>query len=306
LAESCISNHTNVDYEIFVNSLAAGTCGHEFQSLAKELLIAYNDQPIAEKYNGMRVGPVLMGIIKRLERKYKIYGPKILNAFEYGAPQSRKRLFLIGIRKDVIGQYSFPELTHHLPQKPQIDLRSAPTCEDALSDLPDVDKFPHLIGDDKLDSRELHQLDCIYSAEMRLSRLGDDNMILPRLDWNPFIVDCCTRTIHSEEVLDRLKNTGQGIQDKKSGKTRLNKYGVSNTLRAGTKEEKGSHTAVRPVHYSFNRVVTVREGARLMGFPDWMTFHPTKWHGFRLVGNAVPFQLGRAVACSIKNVLDRS
>jgi DNA (cytosine-5)-methyltransferase 1 len=37
-----------------------------------------------------------------------------------------------------------------------------------------------------------------------------------------------------------------------------------------------------------------------MGYPDWMTFHPTKWHGFRLVGNGVPAQLGRAIALSIK------
>lgn len=303
LAEKCISKHSNSDYEFFIDRLISGMHGQAFSSVAKLLLAAYNEQPTAARYNGEKVGPVLMGIIKRVEKKYKIYGPKVLNAYQYGAPQSRKRLFLIGIRRDIDSKYSFPEITHHLPHKVLDGLISAPTCEDALSDLPDVDNFAHLIQSDKLESTKLQKIDCEYSSQMRLLKLDSSNLSLPRLDWNPFVVDCCTRTIHSEEVLDRLSNTAQGIQDKKSGKTRLNRYGVSNTLRAGTKEEKGSHTAVRPVHYEFHRVVTVREGARLMGFPDWMTFHPTKWHGFRLVGNAVPYQLGSAVAKSIISIL---
>jgi DNA (cytosine-5)-methyltransferase 1 len=39
--------------------------------------------------------------------------------------------------------------------------------------------------------------------------------------------------------------------------------------------------------------------ARLHGFPDWFRFHPTKWHGARQIGNAVPPPLARAVAESI-------
>lgn len=303
LAEQCISSKSSKDYQIFVERLLSGIHGHAFSGITKQLVDAYNEQPISSKYNGEKAGPVLLGIIKRLEKKYKIYGPKVLNAYQYGTPQSRKRLFLIGIRRDLDTNYVFPEVSHHLPQKVIEGLSSAPTCEDALSDLPDVDNYSHLIDSDKLDSSTLSKPDCAYLSQMRGLTFDSTNLALPRLDWNPFIVDCCTRTIHSDEVLNRLSNTAQGIQDKKSGKTRLSRNGVSNTLRAGTKEEKGSHTAVRPVHYEFHRVVTVREGARLMGFPDWMTFHPTKWHGFRLVGNAVPFQLGNAIAKSIKSCL---
>ena len=39
--------------------------------------------------------------------------------------------------------------------------------------------------------------------------------------------------------------------------------------------------------------------ARLHGFPDWFRFHPTKWHGARQIGNAVPPPLARAVAATI-------
>lgn len=48
-----------------------------------------------------------------------------------------------------------------------------------------------------------------------------------------------------------------------------------------------------------NRCITVREMARLHGFPDWFRFHETKWHGARQIGNAVPPPLARAVAAQV-------
>ena len=68
-------------------------------------------------------------------------------------------------------------------------------------------------------------------------------------------------------------------------------------------QDKGSHTAVRPIHYEHNRVITVREEARLMGYPDWTTFHESKWHGSRLVSNGAPLPLGYAIAASLRESL---
>ncbi|TOO40685.1 DNA cytosine methyltransferase, partial [Vibrio parahaemolyticus] len=122
---------------------------------------------------------------------------------------------------------------------------------------------------------------------MRLEDIAEGDLSLPRESWNPDVIDCCNRTIHAEHVVERLKTLEPGKQEATSHKPRLHPDRQSPTLRAGTRENKGSHTAVRPVHYEHLRVVSVREGARLMGYPDWMTFHKTKWHGFRLVGNGV-------------------
>src|SRR2546422_633475 len=57
--------------------------------------------------------------------------------------------------------------------------------------------------------------------------------------------------------------------------------------------------APRPIHPRRNRVISVREAARLHSFPDWFRFHITKWHGFRQIGNALPPLLGRAIAYEI-------
>ena len=46
-------------------------------------------------------------------------------------------------------------------------------------------------------------------------------------------------------------------------------------------------------------MITVREAARLHGYPDWFRFHATKWNGFREIGSSVPIRLGRAVGSSI-------
>src|SRR5690606_24493962 len=62
----------------------------------------------------------------------------------------------------------------------------------------------------------------------------------------------------------------------------------------------------RPIHYVHNRCVTVREMARLHGFPDWFRLHVTKWHGARQIGNAVPPPLGRKIAAAVLSALGMS
>ena len=74
-------------------------------------------------------------------------------------------------------------------------------------------------------------------------------------------------------------------------------------LRAGTDGARGAFTSPRPIHFAYPRCITVREMARLHGFPDWFRFHATKWHGARQVGNSVPPPLARAIAESLVKAL---
>ena len=54
------------------------------------------------------------------------------------------------------------------------------------------------------------------------------------------------------------------------------------------------------------RDMTVREMARLHGYPDWFRPHATKWHGAREIGNSVPPPLARAVAEQVRISLGRA
>ena len=110
-------------------------------------------------------------------------------------------------------------------------------------------------------------------------------------------------TIHSAAVHERYKNTLQGQTDSVSRSKKLKWDGLCPTLRAGTGSDRGSHQAVRPLHPEQGRVITVREAARLQGFPDWFTFHPTKWHSFRMIGNSVSPIISNKILGVIHNSL---
>jgi DNA (cytosine-5)-methyltransferase 1 len=280
----------------------------------------YDAAPQSEMYQGIMVGPIIAHLIQRASTKYDVSAPMLLNAAWYGTPQARQRLFLVGIHKRHKKHFTFPKPEFALPgiapkkatTKGGVSdlfaqlLPDAPNVMEAIGDLPDIDTFESLREGDKIPASNLSPAPSEYAAKMRAEVATPGNYTLPRPTWNPFVIDCSNRTIHTDSVLERLKNTSEGIQEETSHKTRLTRTKVSHTLRAGTREGKGSHTAVRPVHYEYHRVISVREGARLMGYPDWMTFHHTKWHGFRLVGNGVPFELGNAVARQIVKLLGTS
>lgn len=278
----------------------------------------YDAAPKSELYRGVLVGPVIAHLIQRASADYDVAAPMLLNSAWYGTPQGRQRLFLVGIHKRRKKQFSFPAQQFVLPGMPAPKIKAkagvpdlfdvaplpdAPNVMQAIGDLPDIDNFEELREGDKIPATNLAPNPARYAAKMRAEVIPSGDFTLPRPTWNPFIIDCSNRTIHTEDVLERLRQTSEGVQEETSHKTRLTRTKVSHTLRAGTREGKGSHTAVRPVHYDYHRVISVREGARLMGYPDWMTFHHTKWHGFRLVGNGVPFELGNAVARQIIRLL---
>jgi hypothetical protein len=84
---------------------------------------------------------------------------------------------------------------------------------------------------------------------------------------------------------------------------KLDPGGIAPTLRAGSDSSHGSYTAPRPIHPFQPRCITVREAARLHGFPDWFAFYPLKWHGYRQIGNAVCPPVAHAIGASIMRAI---
>ena len=269
---------------------------------AKDILKDYFKLEGLTEFKGKQIGPVLKKLIQRASNSYNVSKPEILSAAWYGAPQDRKRLFVVGIHKRIAKEFVFPSKSHFILSDKSEERGEKPaiTCEEAIGDLPDIDAFSLLLEKDTIPSNCIGPSKSLF-ADCMIGKNIINDQSFPRKSWDPFAIDCCKRTTHSIHVVERLRGVGFGVLDSTSGKTRLKPNSVAHTLRAGTREAMGSHTAVRPIHYKYDRVISVREGARLMGFPDWMTFHPTKWHGFRLVGNGVPAQLGCSIAHAIAN-----
>ncbi|MFZ5738568.1 MAG: DNA cytosine methyltransferase [Pseudomonadota bacterium] len=168
----------------------------------------------------------------------------VLSAADFGVPQARKRLIVIGIkgRKTVRGP-----TPSHGP-----GLHSYVTTKQAIGDLPDAGEF----GSTGIHNHE--------------------------------------PTMHSDDMVARFRSLQQGRRERGSFHDRLHADRLSYTLRAGS----GNFSPLRPVHYRYDRVVTVRESARLQGFSDnfiWPDSIP-RLQQYRQVGNAVPPPLAAAVA----------
>lgn len=180
-------------------------------------------------------------------------------------------------------------------------LRFGPNCKDAMSDLPDAEQFDTLMDKDAVKTSAFKE-PSPYAAEMRC--VTNDAWHFGQVrDWNPAILTSSARTVHTDISKRRFSETEQGIVEPISRFFKLSPDGLSNTLRAGTDGARGAFTSPRPIHYNYARCVTVREMARLHGFPDWFRFHATKWHGARQIGNAVPPPLARAVASKVAQAL---
>ncbi|MDR1265318.1 MAG: DNA cytosine methyltransferase [Propionibacteriaceae bacterium] len=228
---------------------------------------------------------------------------KVLQAADFGTPQSRRRLVLLGARRGVpIPWYPEPlcaprridgsPLQATLPG----ELPAGPSVWEALGDLPDADQFAELLAGDQV--RADFGRPSGYAAALRAVAPAGDDFSHPR-NFRPDWLTSSARTVHSAESVRRFAATPPGATEKVSRFLRLHPDGICNTLRAGTASDRGAHTAPRPIHPTRPRVLTVREAARLHGYPDWFRFHVTKWNGFRQLGNSVPAQLGRAVGSAV-------
>lgn len=91
---------------------------------------------IAENVKGIilwKKGLAIRTIIDDFSRcGYKV-NYKLINMADFGVPQKRERVFIIGIRNDIKGEFVFPEQTHY--ENPMEGQKGWITIEDAIKDL---------------------------------------------------------------------------------------------------------------------------------------------------------------------------
>jgi DNA (cytosine-5)-methyltransferase 1 len=231
---------------------------------------------------------------------YQVQLPyQVLNAADYGVPQKRERLFLIGSKMGL----PLPKYPDAINQKKikSLKLLKTPTVWEAIQDLPEVEEYPELIQQDWVET-EFNSAS-YYGEIMQGKRVLDNDYSYPRLYPNHLLTSSL-RTQHKIDSIQRFKHTLPGKTEPISRFHKLDPNGLCNTLRAGTPSSRGAHTSARPIHPFTPRCITVREAARLHSYPDWFRFHVTKWHGFRQVGNSVPPFLAKAVASEIIKLLE--
>jgi DNA (cytosine-5)-methyltransferase 1 len=221
---------------------------------------------VMENVRGLGYADARLFLDRSLElvpASYKILYPLILDAAEFGAATRRPRLFVIGYD---------PKRCDPIVPSDLDDWKVDPaTVADAIADLAAAEMMGEVDGYDT----------------WKITRRGRPSRYAAGLRATDGRFTGHRKTFHAPDVKKRFAKLRQSEVDPIGRHPRLAWEGQCPNLRAGTGKDRGSYQAVRPIHPEEPRVITVREAARLQGFPDSFRFHPTVWHSFRMIGNSV-------------------
>jgi len=247
---------------------------------------------------GLHGGQMHDELVSCLEALAYRVTPMLLNAAAFGVPQRRIRLFYVAVRDDLVdGQPVAPDETH-------TDDASIPgllpfvTVREALGDLP-----PRGPGSGALSfvsrvdpDAELRRLG-YYAAAMRVAS-GErvfHHVSRSIRDTNLKRV----RALKPGQALEDLPKRLRPRQGFPGSYGRMDPNQPAFTLTSNFSNP-GSG---RYFHYSQDRLISLREGARIQGFPDRFKWHGYYEHVAEQVGDAVPPPLAHAIAHKIAGYL---
>jgi len=232
-----------------------------------------------------------------------------LLAAQYGAPQMRWRLIIIGWRKDlgIPAGYGFPRPTvgaakigDLLPNCtiPPWQLKGFVTTAEAIADLPPAaagEEVTHYVGPPAAPYQQAMraglngELSNHYAARLSSANLARLAHIKPGQDWRDLPRDLLPSGMQRALRKDHTRRYRRMTWD-----------GVPRAVITRFRDPKsGEYT-----HPEQDRTITIREAARLQGFPDSFVFYGHRSSQYEQVGNAVPTQLAEAIASEIRRCLD--
>lgn len=214
----------------------------------------------------------------------------VLNAVNFGVPQYRERVFIIGIRNDLNIEWRFPE---------RLENTSFISLQEAISDLPIVQP-----GEDV---REYTQRE-VENNYQRLMR-GNNRQLTCHFSplYGNKIQTIVNHVIPGEgkDYINRLVDQGILAEQYRLTSGYKNTYGRLHPHQPCTTITKNLSTpsGLRCIHYNQNRALTPREGARIQSFPDWFRFYGNRTEVKTQIGNAVPPLLAIILAEQIERLI---
>ena len=231
-------------------------------------------------------GAVLVGFLESLSDLGYRTDARILNAYDYGVPQHRSRLFIVGLLNDA--SFAWPSAS---PKRP-------PTLWDAISDLPAVppgQRQERLAYGRPLTPLQRRMRKGVSAADRRWIHDHITREVRPD-DAEAFAllseggtyrdVPAHLRRYRSDIFTDKYK--------------RLSRHELSRTITAHLARDGYWY-----IHPDQDRTLSVREAARVQAFPDWFRFAGEPSLRYRQIGNAVPPLLAEAIGQSLVGALDR-
>lgn len=259
---------------------------------------------LSAKPNGNYIFPE---IIRDMSQNYSVCDDKetiLLNSSNYGVPQIRKRVIIIGVRKDlkinaksiyndIIKTHFSPEMENKTESK---GLKKYLTVKDAISDLPSLKPGE---GDEEIKFSPKTK-----NEYVKLMRILEDTKLYNHVARKHNKIDQERYKILSKnnwQLKDLFKVRPDLVHH--DPKHFGNRYTVQSFNKPG-------RTIVAHLHKDGNlfihpdpkqsRTFTVREAARIQSFPDDFQFVGSRTNQYKQVGNAVPPLMAKQIAKAIK------
>lgn len=237
----------------------------------------------------MQGGELLKTIILLFESLgYKVVY-KVLNSADYGAPQVRERVIIIGTKLNT--KFNYPEPTHYNPEEGKTlltnELKPYLTLAEAISDLPFIKSSEESFEYSTEPANEFQKLMRKNAPEKLMDHNAPNN---------------------NENLVKIMENLPDGGTPNDLPEELRPKSGFANTYcrlwwnRPSTTITRNLSTpsSSRCIHPKAPRPLTTREGARIQCFPDNYVFFGSRSDKNLQIGNAVPTFLSSALKDSIK------
>jgi len=234
----------------------------------------------------IRDGELFKEIVELFESLNYHITYKILNSADYGVPQIRKRVIIIGTKSDK--KFIYPPMTHSNTDK---NLKPYLTLSDAIGDLP-------FIGNNQ-------------ESFKYAKRVQNEFQNLMRQDTKSKLIEHNSPN-NNTKIIKIMKSLKDGGTPRELPKNIRPNSGFSNNYCKLWWEKPaltitrnlGTPSSSRCIHPKAHRPLTTREGARLQSFPDNYKFYGSRSAKNLQIGNAVPILLSIALKDSIKNYMD--
>ena len=258
-------------------------------------------------------GTVVKQINAELELLGYTVGHRILFAGHYGVPQMRYRTIIIGVKRKKGLTITFPEpeynatavanfagskeLCINVPPLFARTLKSYTSVQDAISDLPEIESGSKngplkYVTEAKSDFQKIVRNGAATVENHSCGNLGQVNR--ERLKHIP--QGGSWRDIPFDLLPAGLKRARRSDHTKRYG--RLHPDALCSTVLTKCDPHWGSF-----FHPTQDRVISVREAARMQSFPDRYRFTGSITQQYEQVGNAVPPLLAKAIGEQIKRVV---
>lgn len=246
-------------------------------------------------------GEPIIDVIKRtfLEAGYEVLSDlsnAIIDFSEYGVPQNRSRIIILGLRRDIYGD-STQDLLNEFYYRvlPKYKCKAKKTVREAIGDLPAL--YP--VKEYKIDKKR-------YSHSLADSRIMNHD---PRWhsERDQEIFTLLAKDIKTQENKYTSIEALKKLYTEKTGhESNVHKYHVirwdepSNLIPAHLFKDGLRHIHPDPEQA---RSITVREAARLQGFPDDYVFVGNNADAYKMIGNAVPPIFSKVLAEAVFELL---